>query len=100
MEQHVMEIVRFSPVAGVTPARLVEAARGAETWLAAQPGFVGRRLGRSDDNTWVDWVEWADMASAKAAAAKIMDTPATGAFLAMIDMATVEMRHCSIEVAA
>lgn len=99
MNQHMMEIVRFSPVTGVTPASLVEAARGAEIWLAAQPGFVGRRLGRSDDDTWVDLVEWADMASAKAAAAKIMDTPATAAFLATIDMATVEMRHCVIEVA-
>lgn len=99
MDQHVMEIVRFSPVSGATSASLVEAARGMETWLAAQPGFVGRRLGRSNDDTWVDWIEWSDMASAKAAAAKITDAPATAAFLAMIDMATVEMRHSFIELA-
>jgi len=99
MDQHVMEIVRFGLVAGVTPRDLVEAARGAETWLTAQPGFVGRRLGRCDEDTWVDWVEWADMASAKTAAAQFMDAPATAAFLAMIDIATVDMRHCVIEVA-
>lgn len=99
MDQHVMEIVRFAPVAGVTPESLVEAVIGAQTWLAAQPGFVGRRLGRCDDDTWMDWVEWNDMASAKTAAAKIMDTPATAAFLAMIDMMTIDMRHCVIEVA-
>lgn len=99
MDQHVMEIVRFSPIAGVAPESLVEAARGVETWLTAQPGFVGRRLSRSNDDIWVDWVEWTDMSAAKAAAARIMDTPATAAFMSMIDMATVDMRHCVIEVA-
>ena len=99
MSQHVMEIVGFRPMPGVVPADLVEAAREAETWLKAQPGFVERRLGRSDDQTWFDWVEWTDIACAKAAADQIMDIPATAAFFSMIDMSTVDMRHCVIELA-
>lgn len=99
MSQHVMEIVRFSPVPGAVPVGLVEAAREAGTWLKAQPGLVGRSLGRSDDEIWVDWVEWTDMASAKAAAGQIMDIPATAAFFSMIDMSIVDVRHCVIDLA-
>ena len=99
MSQHVMEIVRFRPVAGVEPATLVQAARDAEVWIRAQPGFVSRRLGRSDDGAWVDWIEWTDMTSARSAGSRIMETPATAAFLSSIDMTSIDMRHCTIELA-
>lgn len=99
MSQHVMEIVRFRPVAGVEPATLVQAAKEAHVWIKVQPGFVSRRLGRSEDGAWVEWIEWSDMASAGAAASGIGKTPATAAFLSSIDMTSIDMRHCMIELA-
>jgi hypothetical protein len=94
MNRPVLEIVEFR-ASGDSEA-LLAAARGMEPWLRAQPGFRSRRLAALDDGGYLDCVEWMDMASAKSAADQIMTAPLTAAFLALIDMQTVNMRHTNL----
>lgn len=83
----------FRLVAGSEPAAFLEAARATEAPLRGQPGFLRRRLVLGADGQWTDWVEWRDAASAQAAAAAMMEVPAFGPFMAMIDGSSVVMRH-------
>lgn len=88
-----VEVVTFRLVAGSEPAAFLEAARATEAPLRGQPGFLRRRLVLGADGQWTDWVEWRDAASAQAAAAAMMEVPAFGPFMAMIDGSSVVMRH-------
>ena len=47
---------------------VVEIAQELQRWVSRQPGFVGRRLIASENNTYVDIIEWVDSAAAEAAA--------------------------------
>lgn len=96
MTTTVLEVVEFR-ITGDHDA-LREAARGMETWLRAQPGFRWRRLCVLDDGACLECIEWADMASAKAAAETIMKEPSAGPMMAMIDGASVVMRHWHVLV--
>ena len=88
-----VEVVTFRLVAGADDAAFIEAARATEAPLAGQPGFLRRRLVQAADGQWTDWVEWRDAASAHAAAEAMMAEPAFAPFMALIDGASVIMRH-------
>jgi hypothetical protein len=91
-----MEIVRFTLVAGTSDAAFLAAAKGTEASLGAQPGFVSRSLTRAEDGSWTDHVIWSSMAMAMAGAETMMAEPAFGPFMALIDGASVSMRHDKI----
>lgn len=88
-----VEVVTFRLVAGAEVDAFVTAARATEVPLRAQPGFLRRRLVQGAEGQWTDWVEWRDAASAEAAAAAMMADPGFGTFMALIDGASVVMRH-------
>ncbi|GGB94890.1 antibiotic biosynthesis monooxygenase family protein [Cellulomonas carbonis] len=56
------------------------------------PGFVGLRLVRLDERTWLDVVEWTDLASALAAQQDVMGLPACAAVFELIEE-VVGMEH-------
>ena len=88
----VREIASFGATASAAEVR--RAAAGMESWLATQTGFVSRVLvGPDAEGRWVDLVRWRSQEAAEAAAAQIMNAPAAGAFMAVIDPGTVSMRH-------
>jgi hypothetical protein len=89
----VAEIVTFRLVPGVTEAEFLGATHAMTPALSRAPGFVSRRLSRRTDGTWTDHVVWTDLASAEAAAQEVFRDPATRAFAAAIDGATIDMRH-------
>ncbi|MES2145830.1 MAG: hypothetical protein V4516_16105 [Pseudomonadota bacterium] len=89
----VMEIVRFRLAPGTDDTAFLAAAHGTERPLRAQPGFVRRSLTRAEDGIWTDHVGWTSMAMAMAGADAMMTEPAFGPFMAMIDGASVAMRH-------
>jgi hypothetical protein len=89
----VAEIVTFRLAAGVTEASFLEAARATGPRLAAEPGFLSRRLSKGADGSWTDHVAWTGLSEAEAAAARIMEDPAAAAFLMAIDPASITMRH-------
>jgi heme-degrading monooxygenase HmoA len=92
----VMEVVTFRLIKGVTDAAFLAAARGTETIVAAQPGFISRRLLRDDTGQWTDTVEWQSLAAAHAAAETVVSDPAFAAFGGSIDMTGLTMRHVPI----
>jgi hypothetical protein len=89
----VTEIVTFRLAPGVTEAAFLAAARATGPLLAAEPGFVARRLSQGDDGRWTDHVAWTGRAEAEAAAARIMAAPEAAPFLMAIDPPSIVMRH-------
>ena len=89
----VAEIVTFRLAAGVGETSFLEAARATGPLLAAEPGFLSRRLSKGADGAWTDHVAWTSLAEAKAAAARVMEAPGAAPFLMAIDPASIVMRH-------
>lgn len=90
----VMEIARFSVNAGTDVAA---AAASVDTWLARQPGFLGRTLvGPDAGGRYTDLVRWRSAADAHAAMQAFEQDPGACAFMAAIDPATVEMSHLPV----
>ena len=94
-----VEVVTFRLLPGADEAAFLVAARATEVPLREQPGFLRRRLVQGADGQWTDWVEWRDAASAHSAAEVMMAEPAFGPFMAMIDPASVVMRHDTLTFA-
>ena len=94
---HIMEIARFSVVDGVESDTVPDRARIIDGWLGRQTGFVRRTLvGPDDEGRWTDLVEWRSRDDAMAAAAAIGQDPELEPFMAIIDSASVEMRHIPV----
>jgi hypothetical protein len=91
----VLEIAEYALRPGTAEADLLAARPAVESWLARQPGFRSIRLARDGDR-WADVCEWQDMGSAQAAAAIFMEDPEVAAFMALLDPATVAMRHLEV----
>jgi hypothetical protein len=89
----VAEIVTFHLAPDTSEAAFLDAARATEPLLAAEPGFLSRRLSRGADGRWTDHVTWASLAQAEAAATRIMADPVAQPFLMAIDPASIDMRH-------
>ena len=94
-----VEVVTFRLLPGADEAAFLVAARATEGPLRQQPGFLRRRLVQGADEQWTDWVEWRDAASAQRAAEVMMADPAFGPFMALIDGASVVMRHDALTFA-
>lgn len=92
----VLETVTFRLFPAADPGAFLAAAHDTAPALRRQPGFVARRLVLGGDGLWTDHVEWADGAAAQAAAQAVMADPAFAPFMALIDPATVDMRHAPI----
>ncbi|UCI27559.1 antibiotic biosynthesis monooxygenase family protein [Mesorhizobium sp. B2-8-5] len=65
-------------------------------WLARQPGFLSRQLGRCEDGSWVDVVRWQSLEQAQAAADRIMAEIGASEAVQAIDPASVDMRHAAV----
>lgn len=95
-QTRVLEIVTFRPGRGVDPDDFEAAAAEIGAWLSTQPGFIGRKLAREADGGFVDCIEWRSLDHARRAADKIMGEPSAEPMMAMIDAASVSMRHYAI----
>ncbi|TGS11629.1 hypothetical protein EN852_022350 [Mesorhizobium sp. M2E.F.Ca.ET.209.01.1.1] len=65
-------------------------------WLARQPGFLARHLGKRKDGTWVDVVRWQGLDQAQAAADRIMAEIGDSEAMQAIEPASVVMSHAEI----
>lgn len=65
-------------------------------WLARQPGFLSRHLGRREDGSWVDVVRWQNREQALAAAGRIMAEIGDCEAMQAIEPASVEMGHAAV----
>ncbi|RID93850.1 hypothetical protein D2N39_02855 [Gemmobacter lutimaris] len=89
----IAEIVQFHLIEGTQPVQFLAAAEGTEALVKTQPGFLARYLMQGEDGSWTDLVFWSDIMAAQAAAATVVKDPAFAPFMALIDGATVKMRH-------
>lgn len=90
-----LEIVTFRLKPG-TEAGFV-ANNGVMTdWLARQPGFLARHLGKREDGAWVDVVRWQSLDQAQAAADRIMAEIGDSEAIQAIEPASVVMSHAEI----
>ena len=98
MSHHVIETVTFRLRDGVSQEQFLEAARQANAFITARPGFRRRRLSCEEDGTWIEHVEWASMADAKAAAAEIGKDEHARTFVQAIDRPSVRITHSELKV--
>lgn len=96
-DPHVMEIVTFRLTADTDPVAFRQAAKAVDVLLKDRGTAVSRALVADDDDLWTDIIEWTSMAEAKAAAEELVTDPAFAPFGAMIDGATVNMRHAVLQ---
>ena len=96
-DTHALEIVTFRIADGTQASAFAAAAGALEPLLKAQPGFVSRRLGVDERGLWTDVVEWRSMPEALLAAETLVREAAFAPFAAMIDTASVEMRHATLQ---
>jgi hypothetical protein len=89
----IIETVTFRAIPGSDPQTIATASDGLMPFLERQNGFLSRRLSLGQDGLWLDHVHWTDMDSAQAASQVIMSAPEAGAFMSLIDMSSVTMRH-------
>ena len=89
-----LEIVTFKTLAGVNAAQLLAAADATQAWLERQPGFVSRQLAQADGE-WIDLVTWATFEEAQAAGQAFMSEPAAQQLGALMDTASIVMRHAT-----
>ena len=92
----VLEIVEFRLRPGSDEPAFLDAARRTEAMLRADGNLVRRVLVRDADDLWTDIIEWTSHEAALSAAGAAMRHPDFAPFGAMIDPATVRMRHAAI----
>ncbi|AZO03331.1 MULTISPECIES: hypothetical protein [unclassified Mesorhizobium] len=90
-----LEIVTFRLKPG-TEAGFVANNRVMTDWLARQPGFLARHLGKREDGTWVDVVRWQSLDQAQAAADRIIAEIGDSEAMQAIEPASVVMSHAEI----
>ena len=100
MIDRILEVVSFRLIEGGEDAGFVEAAREVNDVLRAMPGFLNRRLIKTDDRHWTDIVEWTDLESARHAAEKLHQQPGAQGFCSMIDMGSVAMADHAVLASA
>lgn len=92
----ILEHVTFRVKPELTEAMFLAAAMATEAIVAAQPGFVRRRLLCGPDGLWSDLVEWNTLAAATTAAEAILVDPSFAPFGGAIVGASVTMLHLPI----
>jgi hypothetical protein len=93
-DTHSIEIVTFKTLPGVSVAQLLAAADATQPWLQRQPGYVTRQL-LQDADEWMDIVTWASLDAAQAAGQAFMSEPSAQQFGALIDTASMVLRHAT-----
>jgi hypothetical protein len=92
----ILEFAQFRLIPGADPAALTTAARAMGPWLAARPGYLARQLVQGPDGTWTDVVHWQSAEHAHAAGEALMQSPEAAPMMALIDPASVVLRHDSL----
>lgn len=95
----VLEMVTFNLAGGVSEDHFLAAAEASTGALITLPGFLGRRLAKAEDGSWIDIAEWRDAASAQAAGKVFHKLSQAEVFCSMIDLRSVKVSHHQIVTA-
>lgn len=92
-QSDVLEIVTFKAKPGVTDDRVLEAADALQRDVEPLEGYLGRRLLKAEDGTWVDTVRWTSVEAAHAAFKLIESRPSAAAFMELTEAESITMLH-------
>jgi heme-degrading monooxygenase HmoA len=91
-----LELATFKARPGTDPAEVGRALAAAQAWLAAQPGFLSRRLLRDEaQETWVDEIGWRSAEEAHRAGEAFRSSPVAAAIDRVIDTSTFRCLHAA-----
>src|SRR5688572_3145633 len=89
----VLEIVTFKTKPGVGDERVLAAADALQRDVEPLEGYLGRRLLKAEDGTWVDTVRWTSLEAAHAAFTLIASKPSAAAFMELTEAESITMLH-------
>lgn len=91
-----LEVATFRALAKVDRVAVVRALASFQGWLAAQPGFLRRRLAHDPaSDTWVDTVEWRSLEDARRATEAYPHTPEAVELGLVVDGTTLRCFHAT-----
>jgi len=88
-----VEIVMYRVRPGVGDDQIIALSDIMQTDVERFPGYIGRRLLKSEDGLWLDIVDWASMEEALNAATQFSTFPAAQQFGELADVENVAMYH-------
>ncbi len=95
-DESTFEIVVFKLTDEATHEQLIEAAESVSRWVREQPGFIDRKLIRSEDGgTYTEIVRWASLAQATKAGELAESSPRCAPMFALIRMDSMTFFHAS-----
>lgn len=92
-----IEIAKYKLKPGVTAEAFLEAERNVRQGIIGhQPGFLGRELGRGENDEWVVILRFDQKANFDAFLQKLNQDPAFGVYGSLIDFSTMRMEFFDI----
>ena len=88
-----VEVVLYRTRPDISETQIIDASDALQMDLEDCPGYLSRRLLRTQDGLWVDMVEWLSLQQAEAAAAAIMERPSAAHFMALVEESSIQMLH-------
>ncbi len=89
----IVEVVQFKAKPGVSDAQIRAAAAALQRDVEGFPGYMRRRLFKSEDGQWLDIVDWTGLDEALHAAEAIMARPSAQSFMELVEPESINMLH-------
>ena len=95
-----LELVTFKSVPGTNEQTMIDKALKLTPILASMPGFINRHFALGEKGEWIDAVIWDSLENARSAAKAVMEVPEAQEFFVLINQATINLRHATIQIPA
>ena len=89
----IVEVVLFRAKTGVSDAQIRAVADALQRDVEEFPGFISRRLVKSEDGQWLDIVDWTGLDEALRAAEVIMAQPSAERIIELVEPESITMLH-------
>ncbi len=95
IEMNSTEIAIVKLKAGVSDEIFLKEAKNVQIYLQNSPGYVSRKLFKSQNGYWVDMVEWSSQENALKAFESFSKDSANHKFEELLDVSSMQMYHSS-----
>ena len=89
----VVEVVLFKAKPGVNDAEIGAVADALQRDVEGFPGYISRRLVKSEDGQWLDIVDWTGLDEAQRAAEAIMARPSAERIGELVEPESIQVLH-------
>ena len=94
--KHVVELVKWAALDGVTDAHMIDAVNQLLPDLKTLPGFVKQDLYKDDNGQWVDLYIWDNKEDALASNDLMAPKPSFAALMSLIDPSSVTIEFLAL----